>query len=438
MDLIVKIEKVVIWTLPTSDTSMKAESVCSQQAALNFSKGTRMNKTLNKQKKVAETSDLDNYSREFVMANETMIPELELEWYQPKTDRPRQRKTGPARSLQFAWIGIGRCGSRLAEAFYKRGYPNTLAVDTSRKDLDRLDLPEQHKFLMQTDEFDSPISCGREAVEICGPAILGRMEERFEQQSEHFMICLGAGGRTGGAGAEGLIKLIRNYAQLLRLPKPAKRVGVLMTLPSASEARSKQAAASAYAAANELIQLARDGQITPLIIVDNEKIKSLCPDLPAKEYRPAINRLVADLFDTFNTLSASPTPYTSFDSMDYLDVLTAGGCTVMGVTEVHKPRDKHAVSTAIRKNLESSLLAGNYKLGKAKAAAGIILGGKKMMAQVPGLQDNINYALDVLTAVTGRAVVHRGIYEDDVQKLRVYTIISGLPAPIRRIEKLRK
>ena len=60
-----------------------------------------------------------------------------------------------------------------------------------------------------------------------------------------------------------------------------------------------------------------------------------------------------------------------------------------------------------------------------------------MMAQVAGLQDNINYAFDVLAAVTGRAVVHRGIYEDDCETLRVYTMISGLPAPQRRLKRLQ-
>jgi hypothetical protein len=59
-----------------------------------------------------------------------------------------------------------------------------------------------------------------------------------------------------------------------------------------------------------------------------------------------------------------------------------------------------------------------------------------MMANVPGLQDNIDYAFDVLGEITGNATVHRGIYEDSRETLRVYTVIGGLDRPADRLDEL--
>ena len=49
-----------------------------------------------------------------------------------------------------------------------------------------------------------------------------------------------------------------------------------------------------------------------------------------------------------------------------------------------------------------------------------------MVGNSKGLQDNIDYAFDVLSEITGRATIHRGIYEDVRDSLRAYTIISDL------------
>jgi len=42
-----------------------------------------------------------------------------------------------------------------------------------------------------------------------------------------------------------------------------------------------------------------------------------------------------------------------------------------------------------------------------------------------------------LSEITGKATIHRGIYEDGRDSLRVYTIIGGLSSPAERLEELR-
>lgn len=109
----------------------------------------------------------------------------------------------------------------------------------------------------------------------------------------------------------------------------------------------------------------------------------------------------------------------------------------MGLTKVNKFSDRFAISGAVKKNLEKTLLAGGFDLSTAKLAGCIVVGGRKLMANIKGLQDNIDYAFDVLSEVTGKASIHRGIYEDNRESLRVYTIIGGLDGPTARLEELK-
>lgn len=374
----------------------------------------------------------ENPGRGSDLTDYPIIPELELESFQPP-EPPQDVRTG---SIRFGWIGTGKCGGRLVEAFRKLGYTKTVAVDTSAEDLNALNLPRRQKFHMDIGQENegNDIACGREAIETCGHDLFGRMEEIFDDQVDHLMICLGAGGGTGSGSAPGLIELALNYTRLLRFQKPHQRVGVLMALPSINFVRSKPAAANASAVIRKLTQLAEQNQISPLILADNNMIKRLFPKL-VREYWQTVNYNMAGLFDTFNKLSCSPSPYTSFDSMDYSHMLTAGGCTAMSVAEIKNCEDKRSISQAIRSSLKTGLLTSDYDLCKAKAAACVVVGSRKIMTEAAGLQDNINYGFDFLTAVTGKALVHRGIYEDEYDSLRIYTMISGLPAPQRRLKK---
>jgi len=115
----------------------------------------------------------------------------------------------------------------------------------------------------------------------------------------------------------------------------------------------------------------------------------------------------------------------------------SGGCAIMGLTKVTKFGDKFSLSEAVKKNLEKTLLAGGFDLTSSKVSGCIAVGGKRLMANAKDLQDNIDYAFDVLSEVTGKATIHRGIYEDGRDSLRVYTIIGGLSSPTERLEELR-
>ena len=342
-------------------------------------------------------------------------------------------------STRYAWIGAGQCGGRLVKSFYDLGYRKALAVNTTNNDLNLLDIPKSQKFLMDIGKKGAgkDMQRGKEAVQEYAQDILHLAKKTFGTQVDHIMVCFGAGGGTGSGSVLGLIEIAKKYARYIGLENPDRKVGVVMTLPTVGEANSPLVAENSYNVASELSQLASKGQISPLIIVDNDKINQMYPGMTVRSFWPNINSTFASLFDIFNRLSSLSSRYTSFDPVDYHSIMESGGCAIMGLTKVEKFGDKFELSKAVKRNLEKTLLAGGFDLSSAKLAGCIFVGGKKMVGSSKGLQDNINYAFDVLSEITGRATIHRGIYEDARDSLRAYTIIGGLDSPAARLEELK-
>ncbi|MBN2483070.1 MAG: hypothetical protein JXD21_02550 [Candidatus Omnitrophica bacterium] len=367
------------------------------------------------------------------------IPTLDLEQYEPQVKEEAGLIDITQGSTQFAWIGAGQCGGRLVKSFYDLGYRKVLAVNTSHHDLDLLEIPKNQKFLMDIGEMGAgkDMARGKDAAQKYQQEILHTIRKLFASGVKHIMVCFGAGGGTGSGGVLELIETAKKYARHNGIANPDKSVGAIMTLPTIGEASSPLVAKNAYKIANDLGKLAEAGKLSPLIIIDNERINKLYPGLTVKSFWPTINSTVSGLFDIFNKLSAQSSRYTSFDTVDYQSIIETGGCAIMGITKVKQITDTYSISRAVKNNLEKTLLAGGFDLSTAKVAGCIVVGGKKLMANVSGLQDRINYAFDVLSEITGKATIHRGVYEDDRDSLRVYTIIGGLNLPEKRLAELK-
>jgi cell division GTPase FtsZ len=412
----------------TRRTATKKRVAPKARAAKSSSSRSKPSKPSPQKTKPQENFDLNTW----------LLPTLELERYEPDITGEVGVQDNIKGSTRYAWIGAGQCGGRIAKAFYDLGYKKVLAVNTTHHDLDLLEIPQNQKFQMDIGEKGAgkEMSRGREAVQQYQQEILHMTRQTFGTEVDHIMVCFGAGGGTGGGSATGLIEIAKRYARYIGLSNPDKKVGVIMTLPSVGEASSPLVAQNAHDVARELSQIAAKGKISPLIIIDNEKINKLYPGMTVKSFWPSINSTVAGLFDIFNGVSAMSSRYTSFDPVDYHSIMEAGGCSIMGLTRVDKFNDKFAISEAVKTNLQKTLLANGFNLSTAKVAGCIVVGSKKLMAEVKGLQDNINYAFDVLSEITGKATIHRGIYEDGRNSLRVYTVIGGLKAPEKRLEEL--
>jgi len=418
----------------TRKTAVAKSKARTRKTAVAKSKA-RTRKTTAKAKTMANATTISPPDFDF---NKWLLPTLDLEKYNPNGLSEPGIKDNIYGSTRYAWIGSGQCGGRIAKSFYDLGYRKVLALNTTHNDLDLLKIPDGQKFQMDIGAKGAgkDMERGRAAVHEYTQDIFHHIRKLFGTEVEHIMVSIGAGGGTGSGSVIELIEIAKKYARSIGLPNPNKRVGAVMTLPTVGEASSPIVAHNAYTVGKELSEMAANGKISPLIIVDNEKISKLYPGMTVKSFWPSINQTISGLFDIFNRLSAMSSQYTSFDPVDYHSIMQAGNCAIMGLTKVTHFNDRFELSKAVKRNLEKTLLASGFNLASAKLVGCIVVGGRKMMANVPGLADNINYAFDVLAEITGNASIHRGIYEDNRESLRVYTIIGGLDAPDSRLEEL--
>jgi cell division GTPase FtsZ len=373
------------------------------------------------------------------------LPTLDIEDFDPdvveqaKTDGVEDESGG---ALTYAIVGSGQGGGRIAKAFYDLGYKKTVVFNTAQSDLALLDLPDEHKFHL--DCFGQQ-GAGKNqekakvAFESKGQEIFNKLRDIFGEKVDRILVCAGVGGGTGGGSVETLVDISKRYFTYIGKEKANERVGVVASLPTTGECASPVVAKNAHNRMTVLSVGAANGDFAPLIIVDNDKIKKLYPQLTVKQFWPTLNNTVAGLFHVFNVLATKNSNYTAFDPADYDTVMKTKGCMIFGVTTVKNVESETSVSNALKQNLEKTLLASGFDLTTAEGAASIVVGGTKQYEEVAGLMDSIEYGFDTLAAITGGAIIHRGIYEDaGKDKLVAYTIVGGLDAPAKRLEDLKK
>jgi cell division GTPase FtsZ len=369
------------------------------------------------------------------------LPVLSLEEFELPEDELEDIEVEVSGSIRYAFIGIGQAGGRLCAEFYKLGYRKAICVNTSEQDLNTVDIPETQKVNIGGgigSGAGKNMERGEEAATSNQQLIYNAMKRIFGTHVDHIILCAGSGGGTGGGALIPSIMIAKKYLQFIGADDVDKKVGVIMTLPTNGEAASPRVALNAYSLADRISAMAEAGSITPLMVIDNDRIQKLYPKLTMAEFWPTINSTVAGLFDIFNRLSVRESAYTSFDPEDYRSVINCGGHAIMGVTSVKWDHDSgdEQLATAMKTNLEKTLLADGFDLSTAKYGAAAVVGGTKDFKKIAGLPRAIEQAMDMLTQMCGQATLHRGIYEESRDGLRVYTIVGGLKRPAARYKKL--
>ena len=207
-------------------------------------------------------------------------------------DLSLEDKSGGA--VVFGILGAGQAGGRIAESFYKLGYKKALAVNTAEHDLNGLaDLPEAQKIIMSTGA-DSAGGAGKDmrkgeaAADNHQQEIYEKMQTLFGKV-DRILVCAGSGGGSGAGACLRLVETAKKYLQYLGVENVNTKVGVLLTLPTAGEAASPTIADNAHLIATKLSDLAEEGQISPLIMFDNDKIKKMYPNLTVRKFWPTVN-----------------------------------------------------------------------------------------------------------------------------------------------------
>lgn len=343
-------------------------------------------------------------------------------------------------AITYAFLGSGQGGSRIAEAFYQFGYKKCLIVNTAEHDLKGINVPEEQKLIMKLDDLAGAgknMVRGAEAAKKYEQDIFSKIKKIFGK-CDRIIVTIGAGGGTGGGSVFTLLSIAKRYLTYIGVTNAEKKIGVICSIPENSECSSPLVAKNALDVLEPLCDFAEEGKISPLLIVDNNKIRSLYPNLTMKSYWQTVNKTIAGLFNVFNIMATKESEYTSFDSADYDSIMSAGGLLIMGATKVKDFNDKDAIGISIKANLERTLLAEGFNLRTTKQVGSIVIGGDILFNTVQGLAESINNGFGTLANITGDATVYRGIYSEKGDKITIYNILTGLTRPVSRLDELNR
>lgn len=336
------------------------------------------------------------------------------------------------KSINFGVVGVGQCGSRIAENFYKLGY-TSVAINTATQDLKYINIPESNKLLLDyaLGGAAKDLILGKTAAEQGANKILNFLDG-FCKTCEILILAVSGAGGTGSGSAETMIKIMSQFG---------KPISVIYILPLISEdTLSKHNSVQTLA---RLAKLAKEDTINSLIVVDNNKIETIHPGLSMADFWAVANKEIVETLHVFNNMSAKPSKYTSLDSMDFSKMfIGTSDCLIYGSIELTKDMcmEETAVAEAMMSSLKNGLLADGFDLKQARSAGVIVVGKDEILQQIPAI--NFEYAFLMLNKICNEGTrVYRGIYNDETSKkdaVTIYTMISGLGLPNERVEELQQ
>jgi|TARA_R110000824_G_scaffold106642_2_gene252288 cell division GTPase FtsZ len=332
-------------------------------------------------------------------------------------------------AYKFAVAGVGQGGSRLAETFWKLGYRRVVAINTAAQDLKPISLPEKNKLLLGGSGAGKNRKKAQAIFEEHKEDILDFLKNSFGTGIDRILVCIGAGGGTGAGGGPIVVDVCHDLCQSCGIEQSDHdaKVGAVLALPTKSE--GSRVKTNAKETAETLIKSSASGTLSPLIILDNERIRHLYPKLSVNKFWNTANTSICSLFHLFNKIAAQDSEYTAFDKAD-LDTVMSSGIISFGAVPVKYTGElveETDISHAVRDNLKKNILA-NIDVNTGNVAACVVIGDKDTLDHTP--QESLEHGFEQLTRLLGEgSTVHRGIYHTSKKGLVVYTIIGGIEAP---------
>jgi len=353
-------------------------------------------------------------------------------------------------AFKFAFVGIGQCGARLAESFWKLGYRRVCAINTNQQDLAAIKIPDANKLIMDIGHGGAgkDPAKGKQAAEKYKEDIYDLMRKSFGKEFDRIFVCAGAGGGSGTGGCLTVVEIAHEIARSSKVETDdgITAVGAIVSLPRVTEGGKVNA--NAHSLLDELFvktgdrtvppgKTQKDGRsISPLIVVDNDRINKIYPNLPVLKFWDTANQSFTSLFHLFNSIAVRDSDFTTFDRADLKDILE-GGVTTFGACPIRKWNASTDISFAIRDNLRSNVLVGGFDFSKAKSAGCVFIGSSDVLQSIP--QEHLEHGFEMLSRIMRPgSVVHRGIYRGNKQGLVVYSIIAELGRPEERMAEMAK
>jgi len=317
-------------------------------------------------------------------------------------------------AYKFAIIGVGQGGSRMAETFWDLGYRRVCVINTAKQDLKFINIPEDRKLLLDHGGAGKNPETAEKIFQDNAEEIWDFFHGKLGTTYDRVLVCAGAGGGTGAGGAPVVFKIVKDNT--------GASVGFISALPTKAE--GNQVAKNAKRTMQKVVEYTKDGILSPLIVLNNEKIKELYPGLSINKFWTTANSSVCSLFHLFNKISSQDSSYTTFDKADLDSVLNSGIIT-FGATPIKAEQANDTdISKAIRNNLKKNILAG-ADISTGNIAACVMVVNNKLMDEVP--QEALEHGFEQLNRLLVKDnTVHRGIYTSNKPGIAVYTVIGGL------------
>ncbi len=333
--------------------------------------------------------------------------------------------------FKFGFIGAGQGGGKIAESFHQAGYARVGVINTADQDLASVNVPHKFKFGEQQGAGKDR-SVARKAFVNQREDVVDFIKASIGEDVDRIFVTVGAGGGTGAGVCSELVKTVKAYQDTIKAS--SQKVGLILALPKLSE--GKKVSSNAYETLKEACELVQQKVVSPLIILDNEKINDLYPKLPINKFWQVANANITSLFHLFNNIVTKSSQYTTFDTNDYKTVLDSG-IMVFGAMNINNVETEQALSKAVRENLKRNVLCGDLDLSTGTVAAAIAIGDQQTLDKIP--QEHIDNAFNQLNrTLKTNSTVHQGIYKGVKPGLSVFTAIGGIAAPIEKIKALQK
>jgi cell division GTPase FtsZ len=333
-------------------------------------------------------------------------------------------------AVEFGFVGLGGAGGKIVEAFRYLGKYQVLALNTSSQDLSKLKMDDDNDKVhldIGSEGAGKDMTIGAAAIKKFSGDVHQAISRKFHKD-QYLMVCAGGGGGTGCGGITALIDACLEHTE---------HVGVFFTLPKDTEGEKVRHNTAETLAA--LYQLASEKKISPLVLVDNDKVADMHKDWNIITFWKQANSEITNLFHQINLVCAQDSEVHAFDPADYKAIMKSGRCLVFGSLDIPtEDVNTNSISNYMRDNLNSGLLAKGFDdhYSESKVAGAILLGNEDSLSNIP--MEYLEMAFGVLNRVIGDGTVHRGIYVNDKIPLRVYTLIGNLPLPSSRVKNLNR
>jgi cell division GTPase FtsZ len=350
---------------------------------------------------------------------------------EPTQEEKVELKDKDAVGFKFGFIGAGQGGGKLAETFSKIGYARVGVINTADQDLATLNVKNKLKFGEQQGAGKNR-GIAKQAFAENKEDVVDFIKDSIGTDIDRIFVTIGAGGGTGAGVSSELVKTVHEYQQTVKASSPY--VGLILALPKLSE--GKKVSLNAYETLKEACDLVDKKIVSPLIILDNEKINTLYPKLSINKFWQVANANICSLFHLFNNIITKNSQYSTFDTNDFRTVLDSG-IMVFGATNINDTGSESAISKAVRDNLKRNVLCGELDLSTGVVAASVAIGDEETLDDIP--QEYIDGAFNQLNrTLKTNSTVHQGIYKGAKKGLSLFTAIGGISTPEDKLESLLK